>query len=520
MILTDLLENNVEQFGEYPFLFYRDKALSNRDLLDAANRLAAALKQRGIGAGDRVMVCMPNCPEVFIAYQAIMRAGAIVLPVMYVLHPREIGFIARASEASAVITSQLLLNNMTEAVRDMDQPPLLLVSGLAEHPTAIDKVPVEDLQSIMVAATPDKPGITPKPDDLAVILYTSGTTGQPKGVMLTHRNLYSNAAAAVTLAEEEQEGEDEAPGTTLGVLPLAHIYGFTMANTLFMRGSSVVVLPKFEVRAVCLAIQEHRVKRFSAVPAMLYALITDPATADYDLSSLESVGSGSAPCPVTLIEAFRKRFNADIYEGYGLSEAAPAVSAHRQGETIKPGSVGRPLPGVEIRIAGPEGEPLPTGDIGELLVRGENITPGYYRNEEATRAALKDGWLHTGDMAKLDDDGYLYIVDRKKDLILRGGFNIYPRDLEDLILQHPDVAEVAVIGVPSDRLGEEVVAVIVRKPDATIDEAGILDFCQERLARYKTPRSVVFLEALPRNGVGKILKKSLREEVAEQVSLE
>ena len=518
MILTDLLDNNVNEFGEYPFLFYRDKALSNLDLRDAANSLAAALKQRGIGAGDRVMVCMPNCPEVFIAYQAIMRVGAIVLPVMYVLHPREIGFIARASETSAVITSQLLLANVAEAVREMDRPPMLLVSDLGGDPAPTGRPAIESLQSVMTAATPLTPTFAPTPDDVAVILYTSGTTGQPKGVMLTHRNLYSNAAAAVTLAEEE-DGEDEEPGTTIGVLPLAHIYGFTMANTLFMRGSSVVVLPKFDVRAVCLAIQEHRVKRFSAVPAMLYALVTDPATADYDLSSLESVGSGSAPCPVTLIEAFRRRFNADIYEGYGLSEAAPAVSAHRRGETIKPGSVGRPLPGVEIRIADPEGKALPTGDIGELLVRGENITPGYYRNEEATRAALKAGWLHTGDLARLDEDGYLYIVDRKKDLILRGGFNIYPRDLEDLILQHPDVAEVAVIGVPSDRMGEEVVAVVVRKPDAMIDEAGILDFCQERLAKYKTPRSVVFLDALPRNGVGKVLKKSLREDVAGHVSL-
>lgn len=518
MILTDLPEHNVEQFGEYPFIHFGNQQLSNRDLLDAANRLANALVQRGIGAGDRVMVCLPNCPEVFIAYQAIMRAGAIVLPVMYVLHPREIGFIARASEASAVITSPLLLGNIIQAVEDMEHPPTLMVSGLSDQPESSASLKFEDLKSIMAVATSDKPMVAPKPDDIAVILYTSGTTGQPKGVRLTHRNLYSNAAAAVALAEEEDG--DEEPGTTLGILPLAHIYGFTMANTLFLRGSAMVILPKFEVRAVCQAIQDHQIQRFSAVPAMIYALTMDPVCDEYDLSSLGSIGSGSAPCPVTLIEAFRQRFNAEIYEGYGLSEAAPAVSAHRRGETIKPGSVGRPLPGVEVRIAGPEGTPLSAGDIGELLVRGENITPGYYRNEEATRAALKDGWLHTGDMARLDEDGYLYIVDRKKDLILRGGFNIYPRDLEDLILQHPGVAEVAVIGVPSDRMGEEVVAVVVRKPDATVDEAGILAFCQEQLAKYKTPRSVVFMDALPRNGVGKILKKSLREEVAEQVSLE
>lgn len=517
MILTDLPEKNIEKFGDYPLLYAGEREVTNQELLDSANRLANGLRELGIRPGDRVVVCMPNCPEVFVAYQGILRAEAIVLPVMFVLHPREIGFILQASVAAAVITTTQVLPAIEQATSGMEVPPKLIVAGIAQNqPSPNAGIPCQSLAALMTAASPElgKPDL--KPDDVAVILYTSGTTGQPKGVMLTHRNLYSNAAAAVMLAEES--GEE--PGTTLGVLPLAHIYGFTMANTLFLRGGSMVILPKFDTRLVFEAIQRYHIERFSAVPAMIYALATAPEAEEYDLSSLEAVGSGSAPLPVSLMEAFKKRFGADIYEGYGLSEAAPTVSAHRRGETIKPGSVGRAFPGVELRIADEQGNPLATGEIGELLVRGENITPGYYRNEEATRATIRDGWLHTGDVAKLDEDGYLYIVDRKKDLILRGGFNIYPRDLEELISRHPAVAEVAVVGVPSERMGEEVVAVVVRNEDSDITEAELLAFCQERLAKYKTPRSVLFVDALPRNGVGKILKKSLREQVAEQVTIE
>lgn len=517
MILTDLPEQSLERFGEYPMLYAGDRQVTNLELRDSANRLANGLRDLGVKTGDRVMVCMLNCPEVFIAYQGILRAEAIVLPVIALLHPREIGFIIQASGASAIITSQAILPAIEQATSGMETPPKLVVAGIAQNqPSPRAGIPCHSLCSLMAAADPEihKPVINE--DDIAVILFTSGTTGQPKGVMLTHRNLYSNAASAVQLAEE---ANDE-PGTTIGVLPLAHIYGFTVANTLFLRGGRMVIMPKFDVRAVCEAIQNHKVRAFSAVPAMIYALTNAPEVAEYDVSSLESVGCGSAPLPVSLIEAFRARFNAEIYEGYGLSEASPTVSAHRKGETIKPGSVGRAFPGVELRIADKKGSPLPVGEVGELLVRGENITPGYYNNEEATRATLKDGWLHTGDVARLDDDGYLYIVDRKKDLILRGGFNIYPRDLEELISRHPAGAEVAVVGVPSERMGEEVVAVVVRNPDTDLTEEELLAFCQEGLAKYKAPRNVVFMDAMPRNGVGKILKTALREQVSEKVKLE
>jgi long-chain acyl-CoA synthetase len=508
MILTQLPEQNLEQYGEYPFLHFEGKAYSNRDVIASANAISGVLAARGIGKGDRVLVCMPNRPEVFFAYQGIMRAGAVVIPVMHVLHPSEIGFIIGDSEAKAVITAAPVLPNIQKAIEDLPRQPLILAIGAGD--SGDDNV--RDLHAAMAAATAAVPRPPLEPTDLAVILYTSGTTGKPKGVMLTHKNLYSNAAASASLRVDEERG------TTIGVLPLAHIYGFTVANVLYLRGGAVVVLPKYDLRAVCEAIQTHRVRGFSAVPAMIYNMVTDPVTAEYDLSSLEAVGSGSAPLPVKVIEAFKAKFGTDIYEGYGLSEAAPTVSAHRRNEPVKPGSVGRPFPGVEVRIVDDAGKEVPTGQEGELVVRGDNVSPGYFRNDEATRDAFKDGWLHTGDIARMDDDGYLYIVDRKKDLIIRGGFNIYPRDLEEVLVKHPAVAEVAVVGAPSEQMGEEVVAFVVPKPGAPAAEAELIGYCQEKLAKYKTPRRVVFIDALPRSGIGKVLKKALREK-AREVSL-
>lgn len=508
MLLNQLPEYSLERYGEYPFLYYQDEPYSNRDVFEAAGRLAGALAERGVGPGDRVVVCMPNAPEVFFAYQAILRLGAIVIPVMFRLTATEIGYILRDSEAKAVITSAAVLPNVVKAAQALEDKPWLLVSNDTRAPDDSGYARLVDLHEAMAQAEPPMAAPDQSEEDVAVILYTSGTTGHPKGVMLTHRNLYSNAKAAADLGEEHEE---EA-GTTIGVLPLAHIYGFTMANVLFLRGASVVVLPRYDVREVCEAVQRYRVQRFSAVPAMIYSLVSDPAVDEYDLSSLESVGSGSAPLPVSIIEAFKAKFGADIYEGYGLSEAAPTVSAHRRGEPIKPGSVGRAFPGVEVRVVDEAGNSLPTGEAGELVVRGENVTPGYFRNEEATHEAIRDGWLYTGDIARIDEDGYIYIVDRKKDLIIRGGFNIYPRDLEEIIGRHEAVAEAAVIGVPDERMGEEVVAFVTLRPGASVTEAELLAYCQEHLAKYKTPRRIVFLEELPRSGVGKILKKVLREQ--------
>ncbi|KPV44265.1 class I adenylate-forming enzyme family protein [Alicyclobacillus ferrooxydans] len=504
MNLKTLLEINIEQFGEYPFLYFGDKTYTNVDTRNLANQMAATLAGLGVHPGDRVMVCMPNLPEVVIGYQAVIRAKAIIVPVMYLLHQQEIAFIMEDSETKVVLTSEAMLDKVTAAAAAATRPPRVIV---VDGPSRDGAQGLYDLMG--QAKSEQDPGDgdrddAPKDDDIAVILYTSGTTGKPKGVCLTHKNLYSNADSSARNGERER-------GTTIGVLPLAHVYGLTVANICYLTGSSIVVFSKFDTVSVFEAIERYKVRGFSGVPAMVHAMVMDPRSEHYDLSSLEFVGSGSAPLPLALSQAFKNKFGAEVYEGYGLSEAAPVVTAHRRDIPHKQGSVGVPIPGVEIRIVDDSGNELPPGEVGELIVKGDNVTPGYYKNEAASRAALRDGWLYTGDLGKIDEDGYLFIVDRKKDLIIRGGFNIYPRDLEELLLRHAAVSEAAVIGVPSERMGEEVVAYVVPKPGTEPTEDELLVYCQEHLAKYKTPRRVLVVEGLPRNGVGKILKTKLKE---------
>jgi long-chain acyl-CoA synthetase len=499
--LSDLLETNISQFGEYPFLHLKKKQYTNLECKMFADQFASGLIKYGIAIGDRVIVCMPNCPEVIFAYQGITRAGAIIVPVMFTLHPKELHYIALNSGAKVVITSSLILGNVEIALEGLTSKPLVVV---VDQPTSERGLNFYDV----LGEDSFVPGSVGKEDDTAVILYTSGTTGNPKGVLLTHKNLTSNAQNSVKHNELER-------GTTICVLPLAHVYGLTISNICLLMGSSIVIFSNFDTGEVFKAIEKYEVKNFSAVPAMIHALVSYPQTDHYNTSCLESVSSGSAPLPVALLHAFEKKFGAKVYEGYGLSEAAPIVTAHKNGIEIKPGSVGIPIPGVEVKIVDDIGDEVACGEVGELCVRGENVTPGYYQNVEESRKVLIDSWLHTGDMARMDDEGYVYIVDRKKDLIIRGGFNVYPRDIEEILNTHETVSEVAVVGVPDAKMGEEMVACVVVKPGAIVSEEELIGFCQEHLAKNKTPRRIIFLETVPRNGVGKILKTHLRKTVAE-----
>ncbi|PFN97744.1 long-chain fatty acid--CoA ligase [Bacillus sp. AFS076308] len=503
MKLRDLLEKNITDFGEYPFLFFKEKTYSNIETRRYADQLAAGLRRIGIEKGDRVIVCMPNCPEVLFAYQGITRAGAIIVPVMFTLHPKELHYIARNSGAKAVITSSYVLQNIEKSMEALPERPAVILSDLPsnEH--------ITNFYDLLVPI--EKEFIDDgKANDTAVILYTSGTTGNPKGVLLTHKNLFSNA-------QNSAKHNDTERGTTLGVLPLAHVYGLTVSNVCYLTGSAIVVFSSFDVKEVLKAIDTFRVRTFSAVPAMIHAMVSYPNTDNYDTSSLESVGSGSAPLSVALLNAFEQKFGAKVLEGYGLSEAAPVVTAHSKRIEIKPGSVGVPIPGVEIKIVDGNGLEVPAGEVGELVVRGDNVTPGYYQNQQETNRVLKDSWLYTGDMARVDDEGYVYIVDRKKDLIIRGGFNVYPRDVEEILNGHEEVFEAAVVGIPDERMGEELVACVVKKPGSNVTEEELIQFCQDHLAKNKTPRKVIFLEALPRNGVGKILKTHLRQNASDIV---
>ena len=504
MKLRELLETNIDQYGEYPFLFFNDKQYTNIETKKYADQLASGLQKLGVENGDRIIVLMPNCPEVIIAYQGITRAGAVIVPVMFTLHPKEIHYIALNSGAKAVITSANILQNVEKALEGLPAKPIVI----AVNQPSDNKV--KNFYDVIKGGNTTALDFDSEvmAEDTAVILYTSGTTGNPKGVLLTHKNLSSNAANSAKHNENER-------GTTLGVLPLAHVYGLTVSNVCLLTGSSIVVFSSFNLEEVFKAIEKYKVKSFSGVPAMIHAMVSHPHADKYNTSTLESIGSGSAPLPVALLHAFEQKFGALVYEGYGLSEAAPVVTAHRKGLEIKPGSVGIPIPGVEVKVVDENGVEVPIGEVGELIVRGDNVTPGYYQNDEESARVLKDSWLFTGDMARVDDEGYIYIVDRKKDLIIRGGFNVYPRDVEEILNAHQGVSEVAVVGVPDERMGEEMVACVVKKSGTNVTEEELIRYCQDHLAKNKTPRRVVFLETLPRNGVGKILKTHLRKTVAD-----
>lgn len=509
MLLTNLLDFTKEHYGEYTFLYFEDKEYTNVDVEKMAKKFSVLLRDHGVADGERVIVSMPNCPEVIYSYQGILRSRSIVIPLLHLLHPSEIHYILCDSKAKAIITSSQVLPKFLEAARDLTYKPLFIVVDQLEDPSLSKEHDILLLSDVLPTVDESKEILKDADEkDVAVILYTSGTTGRPKGVMLTHKNLYSNTKTSYDLAREK---EDYSRGTTLGILPLAHAFGFTMMNSSILLGNSVVIFSKFDVEQVFANIEKHKVKSFAAVPAMIHAMVALPGAEKYDLSSLESVGSGSASLPLSLIQAFEKKFGAEIREGYGLSEATTIVTTTRDGMPIKYGSVGVPIPGVEIRIVDEKGKDVSQGEIGELLVKGDNVTPGYYGLEEETRNTIKDGWLYTGDLVRMDEDGYLYVIDRKKDLVIRGGFNIYPRDVEEVISKHEGVSEVAVIGLPDEKMGEEIVACVVKKPGVTLSEEEIILYSQQKLAKYKTPRKVFFVEQLPRNGVGKILKKRLRD---------
>lgn len=489
MRLPNLLDDNVEKYGEYPFIYFEGKVYKNTEILELAQQYAIVLASHGIRKGDKVAVCMPNCPEAIASYHGILQTGATIVPIMHLLHQHEMNYIFEHSESKAVITSSEVLPKVLEAVKELNvKPGIVDVDSLKQQ----SKVSLE--KKVQVEA----------PEDLAVILYTSGTTGLPKGVMLTHRNIISNL-------NQSMMTKNDARFTTLSVLPLSHTAGFCASLRHIRCGHSTVLLKKFDLKTLLEAVETYKVKTMPAVPAMMHTMIHSEIADHYNLSSLEYVTTGTAPTPVSLMKAFSKKFNVYIFQNYGLSEATSGVSTSRTNRPIKLGSAGLPLPGNEIKVVDDQGNEVPAGEAGELIVRGDNVFIGYYKNEEETKKVLKNGWLHTGDLAKVDEDGYLYIVGRIKDVIIRGGLNIYPTDIENVLIKHSAVREAAVIGIPSPRMGEEVVACIVIKEGTKVTEEEMIAYCREHLAIYKTPRRAVFVDELPRNGVGKVLKRQLAE---------
>ncbi|BAS26024.1 long-chain-fatty-acid--CoA ligase [Limnochorda pilosa] len=496
--------------------------------------LAAALHRLGVARGDRVAVMLPNSPQYVVAYLGVLRLGAVVVQVNPLYTPRELAFLLEDSGARALVVLDQMLPTLERARREQELrhletvvytrireylPPLLALLQPLQARRQRQWVPAprgaghHNLSHLIRQArrqgwqAPQGP-VDPQ-ETVACLQYTGGTTGTPKGAMLTHANLVVNVEQLAGVAGAELfRGYHR----VLAVLPFFHSYGLTTClNFALFHGHTLIALPRFRLEEVLRTIHRGRPTHFPGVPTMYIAILNAPESARYDLSSLQMMNSGAAPLPVEVMRRFEQRSGGRIVEGYGLSEASPFVSGnpvHRS----KPGTVGIPAPGTLCRIVDLEtGErELPPGETGELVVKGPQVMKGYWNRPEETAATIRDGWLYTGDVARMDEDGYIAIVERKKDLILTGGFNVYPREVEEVLYQHPKVREAAVTGVPDPYAGERVKAFVVVKEGENLSEDELIAFCRERLAGYKVPRIVEFRDELPKSMVGKVLRRELR----------
>ncbi len=460
--------------------------------LDAQSAQAAGLlRQRGVKVGDRVGVMLPNVPAFAAVYYGALRAGAVVVPMNVLLKEREVAFYLRDPGAGLLVAWHEFAAAAQKGAAQSGVECILVAPG--------------EFEQLLAGAEPVTEVAERAGDDTAVILYTSGTTGTPKGAELTHSNLTRNAAVAVELFDLKAES------VVLGALPLFHAFGQTCGlNGAVRAGGCLTLIPRFDPKQVLETIQSDRVTVFQGVPTMYSALLHHPDRDRFDVSSLKVCVSGGAALPVEVLHEFEDAFSCLVLEGYGLSETSPVASFNTVDRGRRPGSIGIPITGVEMRLVDDKRTPVAEGDIGEIAIRGHNVMKGYWNRPDATAEAIDpDGWFYTGDIAKVDEEGYFFIVDRKKDMIIRGGYNVYPRELEEVLYEHPAVREAAVVGVPHPELGEEVGAAVVLKADAAATEAELRDFVKERVAAYKYPRQVWFVEELPKGPTGKILKREI-----------
>jgi len=502
MNLVKLGDERLEKMGDTLAYVFEGEEFNSRRVNEMGRRLAGGLKSLGIGRGDHVVVSMPNSPEVFACFGAIWRIGAVIVPIMFLLGENETRYILEHSDCKAVITSKELLEKIDNARRGIAHIRHVIVLGGEDHGEQVD------FYGLLKRHAPEAQVEEMQEKDVALMIYTSGTTGQPKGVMLSHNNLYQNAHAS-WLAAEAGKGD-----VTILCLPLAHSFGVVVMNAGFFspfKESCGVLMRWFDPEAVFRLIEKYRATQFIGVPTMYQILLNHPAAASYDLRSLERCTISAAPVTEELYRAFTAKFNCNMYEGYGLTEASPAVAMERRGMPRKAGSTGIPIPGVEVKIFDPHDHEIRAGEQGEIVVRGPNVMVGYYKRPEETAEALRGGWLHTGDVGYLDPDGYLYITDRIKDMIIKGGYNIYPSEIEGYLEEHPGVGEVSVIGVPDKKYGEEILAFVVPRPGQKLDEKALIDFAKSKMTPFKAPSQVKFLAGLPKSLVGKVLKKELRK---------
>jgi long-chain acyl-CoA synthetase len=468
-----------------------DDAEVSYGLLDAGSALMAGLlAEKGIAPGDRVGIMLPNVPYFAVCYYGVLRAGGIVVPMNVLLKQREVAFYLRDPEAKLLFAWHGFAEDAHGGADEAGIECVLVVPGEFEQLLGATQPRAE------VADTDDS--------DTAVILYTSGTTGTPKGAELTHANLKRNCEVSRDLFGL---GAD---AVTLGALPLFHSFGQTCGlNATILGGGTLTLIPRFDPAKALEIIERDRVNVFEGVPTMYNALLHHPEAASFDTSTLEVCASGGSAMPVEVMHGFEEKFGCKVLEGYGLSETSPVASFNHPDRERKAGSIGTPVAGVEMKVVDEEGNDLPTGQVGEIVIRGHNVMKGYWNRPDATAEAIRDGWFHTGDMAKVDEDGYFFIVDRKKDMIIRGGYNVYPREIEEVLYEHPAVREVAVVGIPHDELGEEVGAAVALKDGEKATPDDLRDYVKNQVAAYKYPRQVWFVDDLPKGPTGKILKREI-----------
>jgi long-chain acyl-CoA synthetase len=523
--MPQALTRSVNQFPDKTALIFIDSRISYKQLDDMVNRFANALIDLGVKPGDKVAMLMPNMPQLVAATYGAWRAGAVVIMNNPLYTDKELEYQFNNSESSFLITLDLLGPRMIALkpktpikhivvahIRDHLRFPkkqLLPIVAKDKHRNIPPTPNVYEWMDVLKKYPATNPNIPVDFESLASLQYTGGTTGVSKGVMLTHANLVKNVQQTLAFFPGFNRGEN----TLLGTLPFFHSFGLTTCmNISIWMGWTDVLIPRPEPEALLEAVHKYKVNFFPAVPTMYVGVLNHPKASQYNLTSIKGCFSGAAPLPIEVIKEFESKTGSQICEGYGLSETSPVATTNPFGGVTKVGSVGLPVPDTDIKIVDLiDGQKeMPMGESGEIIIKGPQVTSGYYKMPEETAIAIRDGWLYTGDIGKMDEDGYFYIVDRKKDMIIAGGYNIYPREIDEVLFEHPKILEACAVGIPDPYRGETVKAFVVLKPGETMTAEEVIKYCQEKLAKYKVPKMVEFMTSLPKSGVGKILRKELR----------
>ncbi len=515
--LYQILQIASSAYTDRPAMAFMGAQFTFREIKNHVDRLATALARLGVSNGDRVGIMLPNCPQYQVGFFAIVRLGAIVTNINPIYTPREVEMVAKDSGMRAIIAMDMLAP-IVMSVRANTAIEHVITTSLLDYSAMPDKAPPAPEGTLAFKSLindvnePDLPRVQIDPgEDVAVLQYTGGTTGVPKGAMLTHKNLYTNTLQSWMWGGPLTRQGDE---RYLMVIPYFHIYGQTVGLLLgTWNGAMQIPIPRFDPNLLIEAIKQYKPTFFPSVPTLYISMLNHPEIKTCGLESVRRFNSGSAPLPVEVIEQFEKLSGAMLFEGYGLTEASPTTHSTATLAKRKIGSIGLPFPSTECKIVDLEtGErEVAVGEDGELCVRGPQVMKGYWNRPDETAIALRDGWLYTGDVARMDEDGFFYIVQRKKDMIIVSGFNVYPNEVEDVLFAHPAVVEAVVIGVPDEYRGEAVKAFVVLRPDATTTAEEVLEYCRANLAKYKVPSLIELVPSLPKSAVGKVLRRELRE---------